>query len=546
MRKPKNRTNPSIAAFQIGKGRIEPQALQRSPSTNSSKRFDEDTIIWGQNDSLPLEILKAVNDSPVATTCLDLHTDFVKGSGFKNKELENLVVNKNGQTLWELHCQLSDIIVKLEGFSVLHRHNRDAAITNAYYIPFDELRFVKPEDDRDPDMKFVKHNPFWGTVEYQKKFTTTYPLYNPDYIEDYMSEMGKEFMGTIYYFGVTSPLYRFYPRPKYWACERWIKADGKLQMFHDENLENGFFQSTLINVIGNPSAPSSNPKYQREVTGSDRTIRRESTKTVGEEFNEMMSETFSGAKKAGTAMVMWSSNQDSSAKIQAFPTNTNSDLLGGTFTNIIRGITIGTKTPAILANLPQSENSLGSDGASFQKAVEMMQMRTQWQRKQLENYYNQVLLPNLQTPIETKVEILNYQPASMPVEINDKVWEFMNEQEKIDFVKQNFNNIKLYRQPALSSGQTAPQIDPSTGQLSEPIIPPQPAQSGNEALKNLNIANLNKIQKIVSRYNLYKTDPTNPKGITYEQAKQLLSAFGFSEDELNAWLVTPEEDDANT
>ena len=116
MRKPKG-SNPAVSAFQIGKGRIDPQNLQRSPSTQNSKRFDEGTIIWGENDALPLEILKAVNDSPVATTCLDLHAEFVKGAGFKTKDLEQLVINKNGQTLWELHCQLADIIVKLKALS---------------------------------------------------------------------------------------------------------------------------------------------------------------------------------------------------------------------------------------------------------------------------------------------------------------------------------------------------------------------------------------------------------------------------------------------
>jgi len=126
--------------FRIGKGRIEPNALQRSASTTSSKRFDEGTIIWGENDSFPLEVLKAVDESPTATACLDLHADFIKGGGFSDPNLEKIVVNKNGQTLWELHCELSDIFSKLEGFSVLHKYNAEGGITNAYYIEFDSLR----------------------------------------------------------------------------------------------------------------------------------------------------------------------------------------------------------------------------------------------------------------------------------------------------------------------------------------------------------------------------------------------------------------------
>ena len=347
--------------------------------------------------------------------------------------------------------------------------------------------------------------------------------------------MKKDFLGQVYYFGTTSPIYRFYPMPKYWSGSRWILADGKLQTFHDENLENGFFQSVLLNVIGNPSDWSTNPSYQVEETGSDGVKRTRSTKTVGEEFNEMMSESFSGSRKAGTAMVLWSQNSDTSAKIQQFPTNTNADLLQGTFTDVIRGITIATSVPGVLANLPQ-DGLFQSSGESFQKAIEIMQARTVYFRSQLEMYYNNVLLPNLESPIQEKVEIMNYSPATVPVEINDKVWEWMNEQEKAEFIKSNFSNIKLFRAEAAPVAAPAV-VDPVTGE-------PAPVQSGNEALKNLKISDINKIQKIVSRYNLSKLDPTNTRGLTYEQAKQMLSSFGFTEEELNAWLVTPEEDAA--
>jgi len=532
VRKSKNRKSagPSPTAF-----RIKPQALQRSESTNASKRFDEDTIIWGQNDALPLEIIKAVSESPVATSCLNTYADFIKGSGFSDKELEKLVINKTGQTLLDLHYQLAEICAYLSGFAVNHKFNAEGKITNAYYIAIETLRFVKPLDDKNPNITKIKYNPFWGTQEFKQDFTKTYPLHDLENIGNDIKEMKKDFPGQIYYFGTTSPIYRFYPMPKYWSGEKWIKADGKLQTFHDENLENGFFQSVLMNVIGNPSDWSTNPKYQETVTGDDGVKRKQSTKTVGEEFNEMMSESFSGARKAGTAMVLWSQNQDSSAKIQAFPTNTNSDLLQGTFEDIIRGITISTSTPAILANLPQQASSLGSDGESFKKAVEIMQSRTAYFRSQLEMYYNNILLPNLETPTDKKVKIVNYTPATVDIEINDKVWEWMNDQEKQEYVKANFSNIKLYRAPIQPTVQ-AP--DPLTGEITQPV-------PTNEALKNLRISDINKIQKIVGRYNLSKLDPANTKGLTYDQAKQMLSSFGFTEEELNAWLVTPEEDDSN-
>jgi len=533
VRRPKTRKSagPSPTAFHL-----KPQALQRSETTNASKRFDEDTIIWGEKDALPLEIIKAVSESPVTTSCLNIKADFIKGSGFSDKNLEGLVINKNGQTLLDLHYQLADICAYLDGFAVNHKFNAEGRITNAYYIAIENLRFVKPQDDKDPNISYVKYNPFWGTQEFKQDFTKTYPLHDIDNVSGYMKEMKKEFPGTVYYFGTTSPVYRFYPMPKYWSAKRWILADSKLQEFHDENLENGFFQSSLMNVIGDPSAWSTNPKYQETITGTDGVKRTQSTKTVGEEFNEMMSESFSGARKAGTAMVLWSQNQDTSAKIQAFPTSVNDNILSTYPSNIIRGITTGCSVPGILANLPQ-DGLFQSSGESFKKAVEMMQSGTAYFRSQLEMYYNNILLPNLETPVTNKVKIVNYTPATIEIDLNDKVWEWMNDAEKQDYVKNNFSNIKLFR-------ATPAPIEPalvSNGTGEAPIV-----STGNEALKNLRISDINKIQKIVSRYNLSKVDPANTRGLTYEQAKQMLSSFGFTEEELNAWLVTPEEDDSNT
>jgi hypothetical protein len=59
--------------------------IQRTESTIASKRFDEDTIIWGQHDAMPLEIIKAVSESPVTTSCLNIKADFIKGNGFSDK-----------------------------------------------------------------------------------------------------------------------------------------------------------------------------------------------------------------------------------------------------------------------------------------------------------------------------------------------------------------------------------------------------------------------------------------------------------------------------
>lgn len=524
MRKPKypsHSISPSIFT-------VKPKALNREISTNAQKNFADDTIIYGEDDALPLRIAKAVDESPAATSCIETISQFIKGSGFSNKELEKIKIDEQGTTLWDLHCTLSDSLALFSGFSVNLKYNDELKITNAYPMSFESVRFKKPVDNS-PIIQEIKHNPYYGTVEWRKEYTKCYPVFDLEKVKKQASQMGAEFYGQCYYYGKTSPLYRFYPVPKYWSAEEAILADHKLQEFHNEELENGFFQSVLINAIGNPSEWSKNPRLQKTVTGEDGVKRKESTKTVGEEFGDQMSESFSGSKKAGTAMVMWSLNTDQAVKVQAFPSGINGDRIISTQDSITKTITIATRVPSILANISEGV-SLGSGGSEMQKAVELMQSRTQEQRKVLENFYNDVLIPNLFNSMPVRVEIKSFNPITVPVTVDPQFWEVLTPEEKREFVKLNLPNVKFQ-----TAQVSAPIVDPLTGEVTQPV-------PVNDALKNITLQQLGRIQSIVKKFNRAQIDPNDPKGLTYQQAEQMLLSYGLTADQISAWLVTNDEE----
>jgi hypothetical protein len=544
VRKPKNKSNkpsgspvrkhvsPYIKSF----SRSGPDALKREVSTRTQTRWDEETIIYGENDNLPLVIAKAVEDSPATTSCLDTFAQFIKGSGFTNKDLMNKIIDKDGTTLWDFHCALADSCSVFWGFSVNLKFNENRKITNAYQLSFESVRFKKPGDN-DPYINTIKYNPYFGTYEYKSDYTKEYQVFNLKSVPDEIKKFGKDYNGQVYYYGKTSPLYRFYPVPKYWSAKKWIGIDGKIQEFHDENLDNGNFQSVLMDMVGDPNEWSTNPETQKEDTDSSGNKILVPTETVGQEFNRMMTTNFSGSQKAGNVMVRWVKNLADAAKIQPFPTNNNAELFLALQDLTTKNITIATKVPSILANISEGV-SLGSDGNTMQKAIELMQSRTAEWRERLTAFYNNILLPNLQEKSTDKVEIVNYNPISVEVKFDPQFWEVLTPEEKREFIKKNFPTVTLLPTPTVNTVD-APAVDPATGE-------PMPAQQTqapavNDALTTLKIADINKIQKIVARYNLGQTDPSNAKALTYDQAKQLLASFGFTEDQLNAWLVTPEE-----
>lgn len=453
-----------------------------------------------------------------------------------------LVIDKSGKTLWELHCELSDTISIFRGFSANFKFNESGKIIQTFPLGFESCRFKKPQDNS-PYITELAHNPYFGTSEWKKEFTTVYPIFDARETVNQIGKMKpadkKAWKGAAYYFGKTTPLFRFYPMPDYWSAEEAILADHKLQEFNNEELENGFFQSVLINAIGDPNAMSTNPATQKEIEQTDGTKKKVPTETVSQEFNRQMGETFSGSKKAATAMVLWSKNSDTAIKLQAFPVGINSDRLIATHDSTIKTITIATQVPSILANISEGV-SLGSGGSEMQKAVELMQSRTIEWRSILENFYNKVLFPNMETPPSGTVKIQNFNPITVPVEPPKEVWAFLNEAEKIAWIQKNLPDVTIIR------AQAAPVTPaPATGETTVgpdgEIVPPIEAPKLNEAQKSWGMADINKIQKIVSRYNLSLVEPGNSKALTFDQAKQILMSYGLTDQELNAWIVTPEE-----
>lgn len=541
MRRPKKKIQPKNVAKNVSPYpqvfKRSPESLTREISTPSQRNFSEGTIIYGTDDNLPLRIAQAVDESPATKSCVETIAQFIKGSGFSNPDIQKIKIDKEGKTLWDLHCSLCDSLALFRGFATNFKYADNGRIKIIYNVSFESCRFKQPPE-LSKEITHIVYNPYFGTDQYKTEYSIDYPIYNIKTVGDDLKKLKpeerKKYPGQIYYYGKTTPLYRFYPVPDYWSAKKWIYIDGRIQEAHAENMDNGFFQSVQMTVIGDPNQPSENPKYQTEYTDEAGFKRLKSNKTVGEEFSIQMADTFSGSKKMGTVQVFWTANKDTAPKVEAFPTNANADLFLALQDITTKNITIATRVPSILANISEGV-SLGSGGSEIQKAIELMQSRTSEYRTLLENFYNEVVLPNLEKPVAEKIQIVNFNPITTKVEIEDKFWEVLSPEEKRKFVAKNFPGIELVAAvPVAPAEQVLPDGDPEAPTAPAPV-------TGNESLKNWNISDINKIQKIIARYNLSLADPTNGKALTYEQAKQILLSYGLTDNEIDAWIVKPEE-----
>lgn len=429
MRKTKGKKyTPHVAVYKAG-----PEALTRVTATPSQKEYYEKTIRYGDGDDLPLRIAQAVEKSPAASACTDTIAQFITGSRFTDKKLMALKVDESGTTLWELHTLLSKSLSIFEGFSVNAKFSRGGQTLQWLHMGFESCRFGFPENDS-PIITEIVYNPYFGTPEFRKQYTTRYAVWDDAKREEQIKKGGKDFKGQVYYWGNTSPIHRFYPVPSYWSAKHWLRIDAKIQESHEENLDNGWFQSVLMTVVGDPNAWTTNPDYQQTYKDDDGQTRTRATKTVGQEFAEVMAASFSGSKKMGTVMVQWAANEATAPRVEAFPTTANADLFLALQDITTKNITIARRVPSILANISEGV-SLGSGGSEIQKAVELMQSRVTAFQERLMEFYNKVLLPSMGVSGEVSIE--HFKPISEPVEVEEKFWAELTANERRDFIREN-------------------------------------------------------------------------------------------------------------
>jgi hypothetical protein len=409
-----------------------PKNLIRQPSTYSQEDTYKEILPYGNNDNFPLRLARLVQQSPTAAACIDTKADFIVGDGFSDSSLENLKVNAQGERFGDIHYKNGQAFAMFEGFAMLIKYSAAATITEVYNIPFEYCRLTKPDDKG--NIAKIKVNPYFGTSEYKKTFTTEYDVYNPDpkVVLKQQERDGKKYKGQLLYFGTTSPLSRFYPSPNYYSCENWMAIDEAIAGFHKHNIENGFFQSVKMTIIGDENAPSTHPDDQ--VWNKEQQIYEPNPqRTNAWRFNQEMQK-FTGWEKAGNLMVLWARMKEEAPSIEPFPSTTNSELFKTIQDLATEQIARATKVPSVLANI-QSGASLGGDGNIIRTSVKLMQQRSSKIIAQFERIYADILSHS--ELFKGGVKILNHNPFPEMEKLDPLIWETLPLESKLAWIKKN-------------------------------------------------------------------------------------------------------------
>ena len=407
--------------------------LKKQPTPERKKDRSENIESWeveGGNNDFPQQLLQNVYNSPIGSAALDVWHEFTNGDGFVDKEVGLMPVNRK-QTLEDLNSKLSADLSSMFGLAIIVTYNMKGEKTGFHHLPFEGTRLGELNDFGVTDK--IYYNPYYGTKDYDKKYTKWFYSYNPDQqavieqitLHNQLRSEGKvdfPYPGQVFWFSIERPLARVYPQPFYYSAIDWFQVDAEVQLFHNRNIKNNFLLSGVMNVFGDPDQPAG----KKDDKGNPMS-------TVGEEFEKDM-QSFQGAQNAGGMLVQWIRRAEEQTTISPFPNNTNHDLFV-TLQNLVTDqIAIGTKVPRVLLGIGEG-GKLG-DTQEIINAIRVMQGRTKRLRNTLESIYSKIMMNFNGVTSETDFTIKNINPVNV---LPDWVINTLTDNEKRKYLQENFN-----------------------------------------------------------------------------------------------------------
>lgn len=222
------------------------------------KSYDADNLY-------PQNVRNIVLNSKTGNGCLERYTDYIEGRGIASQPLAGFVVNLDGETLADLHAQVSSDLAMHDGFAIHVNYDINAHITSLHQVPFENVRIAEP--DEDGNVRKVALHPDWTgrltrngkPVKITKDAIDYLDVFNPDpeVVLAQMQEAGgpQFYKGQVYYY--SSLGYLLYPYSKFHAVLADMSTDEGLSNIMNRNVRNNFLPAGAFVRLKSQGAPYS-------------------------------------------------------------------------------------------------------------------------------------------------------------------------------------------------------------------------------------------------------------------------------------------------
>lgn len=334
-----------------------------------------DIMQWGNKNDYPQQILRILQNSVTATECLHIYTNFLIGQGFVTEQFNQIEVNRQRLTLFNLLEAMAKDFATFGGFAVLVKYNALLQIRELYPIPFEQIRIA----DRDDNYNYhhIALHEDWGK-EYQrlKRFDAEdikrFPFFDnsKERLKAEILQAGgvKNYKGQIFYYSNLGK--KEYPQPIYTPAMKDMHTEDTIATINNRNAYNRFMPSgMLIQVLNNNGID----EYEAE------------------ELNQQFQDNFlkaQGPDNLGKIMAMTVKDKEDIPQFISMQTNNYAEDYKATSENVKKSIRQSFHLPPILCS--EAINT-GFDTSAMQSAFIYYNQQTQKDRTILEQSLQQLL-----------------------------------------------------------------------------------------------------------------------------------------------------------
>jgi len=231
-------------------------------------------MYFGENNDYPQLMEKLINGSVTAKTTSNIYAKFLKGQGFENEEINNIVIGKDSRskkiTLQTLLSQVATSASKNQGYYIHLNPKLNGKIENVHLKAFKNIRFAKP-DDTGYSAKLLYYDN-WEKRKKEKynknniKDFNTFNLERKVFLDQVQKAGGIEkYKGQIYFEFLDNEY--FYPLSNYDEVYLDCDTENQIQLFKNRQIRNGFLDKIVFRI-----APGGTDKEKQELVNSIKTF----------------------------------------------------------------------------------------------------------------------------------------------------------------------------------------------------------------------------------------------------------------------------------
>lgn len=268
------------------------------PMPKEQKGFD--WVLFGPNNSFPLDILEYRNSSSIHDSIIEGKTSLIAGNGFLfdgDRELSNQFIVDNFKLVpfWRKLDMILWMVSRDQQtfgyscFEVIYSMDR-TRIVDINWI--DASRIASGKKDESGNINEYYYSENWTNTR----------MYPPKKIEAY--NPNGEAVRQLMFIKRDDNNMDYFALPNYYSCLRWIKADALMGEYNLAAINNGFSPSIVF-------------KFFKKPTPEERRMNSEAIKSQ-----------HGGAKNAGKAIIFYADGKDLAPEVQTLDaTNIDARLL---------------------------------------------------------------------------------------------------------------------------------------------------------------------------------------------------------------------------